>query len=327
MKCSIVYLDPVGAGGFRAPLRSDTLWGALCWAIRMVKDEKTLIEVLNNYAHNPDGAFYLSSAFPYETEEDGKMHFFPAPLRPANKPAEIEVNENYPEETKLDARNAKKIDKLPEFLPKSSFEYLIKGARTSYVAKKNPVYISRPMTHNTIDRLSGSTLKLNDSGQLFHTEEQYLKGENTGFYFLLKGNLEYVKPALRFLEHNGIGGDRSTGKGRYKISEPEDFEVDTPTDANAVMTLSLYHPIEEELIHWKKEHPLLNYQLEDRRGRTHLQSKYLNDQSLIYFKEGSVFPIINDYPVYGKNQLIDTHTAGFKMQRYGYGFMVNVKIQ
>lgn len=337
MDCSIVYLKPVGAGGYRAELRSDTLWAALCWALRSVYDESTLTEILKAYTSGVDSAaFYLSSAFPYLEEEGDKVCFFPAPLLPFRQSELLtDIESMSPEEIKLAVRKDKKRLKQQAYLTQSHFEYLISGREASWGPKEAPAVVGRPMTHNTISRLTGSTLTIKEneedeegSGQLFHTDEFYLKGENTGLFFLLKGNLEIVKPALRFIEHEGLGGDRSTGKGRFQVSEPEAFHLHTPSDANAIMSLSLYHPTEAELAQWPgPEKRLLNYKLESRLGRTHLQKQHLHDRPLLFFKEGSSFPKYqNGKSIYGLNAVTGKHAAGFDIQRYGYGFMVDVKI-
>lgn len=330
MKCHIVYLKPVGAGGFKAPLRSDTLWGTLCWAIRMVEDESTLEGLITTYdGENPEKAFYVSSAFIYRQGNKKKTHFLPAPLLPGRSKDPITSSPLSPFEIKSIVRKEKEREKLQTYLPQSHFEYIIGGEKNpdKNNQEKLPGLVNRPMTHNTIDRLIGSTLDLNGSGQLFHTDEQYLIGEDTGLFFLVSGNVDAIRPALRYLGNEGIGGDRSTGKGRFSISEPEEFEIKTPSEPNAQMTLSLYHPTSDELDYWSgNTDRVLNYNLEDRLGRTHLQKKYLHDKPLIFFKEGSVFPEMKDRAYFGKNEMVGTHDGGFQIRRYGYGFMIDVKI-
>jgi CRISPR-associated protein Csm4 len=345
MGCHIVYLKPVGAGGFKAELRSDTLWASLCWAIRSILGEAALEETLAAYESLDEAeAFYISSAFPYleekrdEEEVWDKVCFFPKPLQPYLESRPLDIEGLTPEEIKMEVRKAKRRDKRLAFLPKSQFEYLIRGNRDPIGAAAFPETISRPMTHNTIDRLSGSTLTIKENetdkegrGQLFHTDEFYLKNENTGLFFLLRGNLEKVKPALRYLEHEGLGGDRSIGKGRFEISEPEDFSISTPATPNALVNLSLYHPTEKELKNWlAQDRDLLNYRLENRLGRVHLQKEHLHDKAVLFFKEGSVFPLQaehkRDNSIYGRNVVTGKHSAGFDIRRYGHGFMINAKI-
>lgn len=329
MNCKIVYLKPAGAGGYKTALRSDTLWAAICWAIRSVFGESELEEILAAYeGKDPSKAFFLSSAFPYLETDGQKTCFFPPPFLPLKESIVVDTDKMAAEKIKLGVRRRKEHEKQPTFLTKPHFEYSIGNKKEPLEIKTAPSVISRPMTHNTIDRLTGSTRTINKSGQLFHTDEFYLKGENTGLFFLLQGNLDRVIPALRFLNYEGIGGDRSTGKGWFEISEPEDFSLQTPSDPNALMCLSLYHPKLEELRNFPvNQRRLLNYKLEDRLGRTQLQRNYLHDQPLFFFKEGSVFPLPKDaQSPFGQNVITGKHSAGFDIRRYGFGFMVNVKI-
>lgn len=339
MDCHIVYLKPMGAGGFKAELRSDTLWASLCWGIRSILGEAALEETLAAYdSLNDAETFFISSAFPYREEEGDKVCFFPKPFQPFRELTPLDIEGLTPEEIKMEVRKAKRRDKRLALLPKSQFEYLIRGNREPIGAPAFPETISRPMTHNTINRLSGSTLTIKENetdkegrGQLFHTDEFYLKNEDTGLFFLLRGNLEKVKPALRYLEHEGLAGDRSIGKGRFEISEPEMFSISTPTDSNALMSLSLYHPAEGELANWLgQDKRLLNYRLENRLGRVHMQKQHLHDKAVLFFKEGSVFPLSaghkHDNSIYGRNVITGKHSAGFDIHRYGHGFMINAKI-
>lgn len=330
MNCHIVYLKPVGAGGYKADLRSDTLWGALCWAIRALYGDEALTKVLASYSSEDKAdAFFLSSAFPWAEEDGDKVCFFPSPFLPM-KQAEVllDVETMTPNEVKNAVRRQKKVQKrISSFISRSHFEYIINGSSRTFPPKSSPTIINRPMTHNTIDRLKGSTLTLNDSGQLFHTEEKFIEGEHSGLFFLLKGNMEYVTPALRFLENEGIGGDRSNGKGRFEISAPEAFEIKTPEDANALVTLSVYHPAPNDLALWRQgDERLLNYRIEERLGRTQLQRQYLHDRVFMGFKEGSVFPGLNSSAFYGQNKITGKHSADFDIHRYGFGFMVEAKI-
>ncbi|MBK8652907.1 MAG: hypothetical protein IPN20_03035 [Haliscomenobacter sp.] len=325
----IVYLKPVGVGGFRGPIRSDTLWAALCWSIRMVFGEAKLEELLAAYSPNASEgkAFFLSSTFPFREEEGEITRFYPAPLLPARETIRIPDAGLTPEQVKLRAREEKNREKLQALLSENHLKYRIGISQDAMEDVPSPVLIERPMTHNRISRLTGSTLSIDESGQLFHMDEHYLKGAHTGLFFLLRGNMECVIPALRFLEHFGIGGDRSTGKGRFQISEPQPFSLGTPLEPNAVMSLSLFKPNPQEIVHWANNSSrLLNYRLEDRQGRKYLDSSYMHDEPLVFFREGSVFPSIQGLEEYGSNAKTGTHQAGFPIHRYGYGFMIQAKI-
>ncbi len=74
-----IYLKPRGA--FRAPPRSDTLFGLIAHAIRAVYGRASVERFLAPTFEEPAGTpLYVTSAFPYLETERGRLHFFPAPL-------------------------------------------------------------------------------------------------------------------------------------------------------------------------------------------------------------------------------------------------------
>ncbi len=335
MKCKIVYLLP--RSGYKAPLRSDSLWAALCWAIRMLHGNKELCELIKAYngESTTRAPFYISSAFPFLQVKNKRIPFLPRPFQPLR----IELPEaDAPfEQVIKQMREWKEVDKYA-FMDAGLFEYAYGGGLAPGKTFPEPEVTVRPMAHNTIDRLQGSTLSINNRGQLFHTEERFIRAEDeqakAGLYFLVKGTDDllsspecYLAGALRFLEHYGIGGDRSIGKGRFRI-DWEDLHLPEPADANALLNLSLYHPKNEELARIQSENsPLLQYKLESRRGWKNLQSREVKKDPVLYFTERSVFPLPEEpVDVFGCNQEVGEHVAGHTIYQYGYGFMVKIKI-
>ena len=71
---NVVYLKPKSL--FPTNLPSDTIFGAICVAIKEIYGEDELDSMLGlfNGKNNP---FVLSSAFPFVNGSDGKHHFFP----------------------------------------------------------------------------------------------------------------------------------------------------------------------------------------------------------------------------------------------------------
>ena len=67
----IVYLAPRAPFAKSVP-RSDTLFGGIAWAIRLLYDEKTLADLLDEFdraiAARQPPPFVLSSLFPYVPE-------------------------------------------------------------------------------------------------------------------------------------------------------------------------------------------------------------------------------------------------------------------
>lgn len=327
----IIYLEP--KSGFKALLRSDTLWGNICWAIRMVYGEEKLIEYIENQS------FSLSSTFPYSEINGTKMPFFPTPLIKGE-------TKSAPEGASYDELAAwmtqrKKDKKRNTLISKDLFEQLINGTiKIDDLNELNPVpsIKSEAVTRNKIDRLKGGTYKADgDAGQLFHVDEFHIIGKEEndekvkykyGLYFLAKGDTTLLEGALRFLQHSGIGGDRNVGKGVFDISI-EDFELKTPQNFNAVTNLSLFAPTVDEIKNFNdSKGSLLNYQVEVREGKLgFFNFKNVEKSPILYFKEASVFPVINQTLNYGQNQHAFTKVKlDFKVVQYGMGFMIPIYV-
>ncbi len=214
----IIYLIPLG--GFSTHLRSDTLWGMLCWGIRYLWGASELEQFIKACAGgNPE--FVISSTFPYKQHGRDKIPFFPNPLIHAGDGMTNDVEvalEHYRLRKKLksvawlsvDDFNAmlqghftmdKMLDRvLSEYqLKKQAFEDGIEFFPSGQtVHNAPPIFESFSVTHNTIDRLRGGTLSIADpeepdnrdlrSGQLFSCRRVFLDGCLQGIRY---GKTEY----------------------------------------------------------------------------------------------------------------------------------------
>jgi CRISPR type III-A-associated RAMP protein Csm4 len=137
---------------------------------------------------------------------------------------------------------------------------------------------------------------------------------------------------MRWLGHTGLGGDRNIGKGKFKF-HISDFQLPQPGEANALVTLSLFHPSRDthELDKFKGS-SFFNYILEERRGYfgAPRPGMYIKPPVMM-FKEGSVFPTI---PGQGKFGTLVRMTGkngqdigGHPVYHNGIGFMVKMKIR
>ena len=78
MQTYAVYLKPRAA--LVGEIHSDTLFGAICWALRMLYGASYLEEMLTDFGEYP--RFVLSSAFPYGYRDGVKVRFYARPLLP-----------------------------------------------------------------------------------------------------------------------------------------------------------------------------------------------------------------------------------------------------
>lgn len=347
MKCKIIFLKP--RGGFKTKLYSDTLWSTLCWGIRLLHGNDALEKFINQYEslEASKEVFFISSAFPYKVIDEKRVCYFPSPLKPIDESLDetgnfVEDKHSY-RKRKTQKKAAKELQSYGNYLVTIGAKQDSNELKATFICA--PKLEGEAITHNTINRTTGSTLTVlsdtgEQAGQLFHVEELQVvdkKGldegnvSETGLFFLAHGNTSYLEGVLRFLGHIGIGGDRSIGKGRFDISI-HDFELPEPDKPNVVTNLSLYRPTTQE-VGWMKQKThrfFVNYDTIYRKGKGgFLRQKPFEKQGLILFKEGATFPINSDFGenpiVWGTNTMVgqaDTHS----IWQYGYGFMVKMKI-
>ena len=313
-----VYLKPHST--YRTALRSDTLFGCVCWAIREVFSEARLEELLKQFASG-DPPFLLSSAFPFrDNESDGRTHFYPRPLLMPTK-LEIPNNED-------DAKQQKKFRKV-KWVSEENLGKFISGAwnEADYYNSdtwnaEGPGEKTVEVQHNTIDRLSGGTTP---SGNLYSLTEYAIS--DGGLFFLLDDEAEVVEGALGFLEHFGIGGDSSLGKGRFEIEVIDTDLPAAPEGADRFITLSLYAPRESEMATIRSDGAW--YNLVVRKGKVggpFLRVEDFWKKSLTMFAEGSTFPMTEQKP-FGHNPIVKGIEDGlpFNVQHYGYAFQIHIK--
>jgi len=354
---NIVYLKPHSS--FRNKLRSDTLWGALCWAMRMVDGNKKLEDFIKQYETAPP--IIISSCYPYKQIGRDKIPYFPKPILP-EKPLDLSDDISF-KKAKAALRKRKKRKKI-KLLSKEDYESFLKGNKiddnqVDELIEKQPIFKTETVTHNTINRITNSTDKITGwkkvkkketkkeqyepitAGQLFHIEEYFLKDpenptkaqDNVGLYFLVKGDIQLIEGALRYLEHTGIGGDRGTGKGHFEISH-QPFKLDVPQDGKNWTNLSLYHPTSKELNtveQDKEKEKNYYYKLETRQGYYgFINTKTIPKIPKMFFKEGSVFSEgINTMSYAGFNPIVlhkGTKGLDHDVYQYGTAFMVKMKI-
>lgn len=79
-----VYLKP--RASFKSSIGSDTLFGALCWAMRALNGEDELQEMLNKFKNSINSKapppFAISSAFPFIHHDGEKARLYPRPIIP-----------------------------------------------------------------------------------------------------------------------------------------------------------------------------------------------------------------------------------------------------
>lgn len=337
------YLYPQGS--FQTPLRSDTLWGMLCWGIRTLYGEKKLEEMLARAEEGkPD--FVMSSTFPFyavtEVENTVLHRFYPMPCNILAQEDEQSVSSN-PKEQLKHYRKRKDVKKV-NYLTESDFQSALNGQLhkknllVSSSAQVKPSVTSSVVTHNTIDRINLSTLdKLDDAGnsagQLFHNEEFFVRIKDkpnvqSGLFFLVEGRqeeIEMLEAVLRYYRHQGMGANSSAGKGVFRCETEEFNTLNSPVDSDVLMNLSLYHPKNDELDILDTASEKSAYLLETRGGKVGQYLLKRDKDKVPCFKEGSVFAFAKEKAHYGQ-VLKETHAnVNHSVYRNYFGFMIKMK--
>lgn len=351
----IAYLYPHST--FRGELRSDTLWGIICWGIRFLYGQEQLQTLLAEYGEGKF-PFIISSAFPFYEEEKGKQKlFFPRPYLPqkdAKNLAPLSRKEAIPK-----MKERKEIKDI-SYISEETLKALCAGLNSDQMQEKLkekkfvPTIKTDASTHNTLNRLTNGTLEKDGQGQLFHTDEKHVsvpkKEEDnkerkyrSGLFFLIRSENHWdkIQAVLRWLAHTGIGGDKNIGKGFFDM-ETSEWEAPTPTNAvkpNACMSLSLFMPTDDEisclnekirLVKEKKEPDFLNYQITFRKGfMGNGYPKSIEKKNLAAFVEGSVFPKREHEPCWAGGIKIAREKGGlidYPLYQNGCAFMIPITI-
>lgn len=285
-------------------IHSDTLFSAFCNSYLLLYGEAKLNELLNKFLDKPP--FLISSAFPFWND----ITFFPIPL---NQIPEL--------------KDLKKI----EFIEKDGFEKLINGAKIDNIWQKYKTIpyktsdgeIKKPYEIYTNPRIAIGRLSSTPGENYFQFSEVFYENE-AGLFFIVDFKEDIEKEffaVIRLMCDEGIGGDRTVGKGHFKIKKIEEIKFEINENLKHQINLSLYLPQDDEIPDLKDGY----YEIIERRG--YIYSPYcksLRKKSVRMFKEGSVFAkgkigkIVDITP-----EIFKTH----KVYRYGLALSLPCKIE
>ncbi len=266
MQSFCVTLKPLSA--FATPLKGDTLFGQLCWAIRNRLGETHLNQYLESYTKNQPFAV-VSDAFPHS--------YLPLPKLPS-------CFYQLPEGE--DRKAVKKLVWLPEAdLQKPLSEWLRHAIKPSAIASSisnktmgttnvgatpssrlNTTSLSEkhPHAHNTINRQANTT---GEGGFAPYGVEQewFVPGLLWTVYLLLdtdRLSMEDCQQCLKDIGNFGFGKDASIGLGKFEIVDFQVQPLPAQPNANACLTLA---PCAPQRLGFDSQHSY--YQLFTRFGR------------------------------------------------------------
>ncbi|ACX73081.1 CRISPR-associated RAMP protein, Csm4 family [Methanocaldococcus vulcanius M7] len=228
------FKTPIHVGDFNnlsgqeIPIHSDTIFGAICNALdRLGVDVKDFVK-----NHGED--FVISSGFPYVKDK----LYFPKPLN-VDKLISKKFNENANEET---YKKLKKFKKM-KFFDKKMFEAVINRDEEMIDSILDEIEDEEDYGYKIFDLPKVVLDRVTVDSQIYYLTMARFE-EDCGIYFLYRGNKKvfknYIEPAIRLLEDEGIGGKRSWGLGLFN-AKIEDFKLNVPKNGNYYLTLSLMY--------------------------------------------------------------------------------------
>ncbi|MEC4892640.1 MAG: type III-A CRISPR-associated RAMP protein Csm4 [Oscillatoria sp. PMC 1051.18] len=329
---SPVHFGETGIGIEEASerVRSDTLFSALISNYARLFGKDKVEDLLKDFQTSPP--FRHSSTFIYRYQEGKYIYYLPKPLV---------FPQGYDVENDLEfTKTYKKLTYLPlevwqrwyqgEGFTTGDRDELI--AETKKKAKKSDalqkagtfaygkVYKKHKLPKVAIDRNTRAT-------NFYHTgfvQFEYEANRHSGLYFLLKfthSNPELeneIQATLHFLGEEGLGGERSSGAGRFDVKWldlPQEWEnIIGFSQANSYSLISLFWelPLAANLFNNRGElHQSTVYEIKERGGwLASFSSGYqLRRKMVRMFSEGSVFPVSP------QGQLADVTPEKYKLHR------------
>jgi CRISPR-associated protein Csm4 len=259
-------------------IHSDTLYSAFFHGYRLLYGQGKLEKMLRLFLEDAP-PFLLSSAFPFW---DG-IRYLPIPKNQIAKD-----------------KQAKRV----AFIDNSSWSLLLMGESFTKILEKQDtnsiprsgdtsgfVEQKQPWIMADVPRVGLNRLSNHPGDRYFHCGEVHYR-DRSGLYFIADiRNQDFQKSfgaVWRLLADEGLGGDRTVGKGHFRYPETEEFSLEVPKDANGSVALSLYYPTTRERSGFRESF----YDLAERKGYIFSpDGQNLRRKTVTMFTEGSVFPL------------------------------------
>ncbi|MDH7515425.1 MAG: type III-A CRISPR-associated RAMP protein Csm4 [Bacteroidota bacterium] len=268
-------VDGFGLESCEPRLRSDALFGALCSAAAKLYGGASVGELMKS------GNILVSSCFPFVRD----VLFFPMPFA-------WRIHDGAVEYKRLKKAAYMSLGLLARVLNSSGKEVGLEeiSSESGFLFLESElkhddckgVYVTREIPRVVIDRVTNST-------ELFYFSETFFRSDS-GLYFLARTfdrqNAELLRTCIGFLADEGIGADRTCGKGLFTFEE-ETISIPEAVNGNSSLLLSLYIPASEEINSLLPKESY--YEIEERGGWvTSLGMQTLHRRRVRAFREGSV---------------------------------------
>ncbi|WP_045217328.1 type III-A CRISPR-associated RAMP protein Csm4 [Desulfonatronovibrio magnus] len=230
---SALHVDSKGTGSPETAqefIHSDTISAALCtcWG-NLYPDLKA------DFFSQPE--YIISSAFPYIRD----VLFFPIPkfrIWGESSLSEIKTYKsvNWISQKVLEMVLSGKIIERSEVFVNKQFAYTKNESQVEDLINCNPWILSERQRVN-VDRLGGQS----DAGTFFFAQQHF--HPECGLFFIAKtSNTKSLESVISFLGDTGIGADRNSGLGHFRVREKIALNIKLPEKYDGSLTLSLYNP-------------------------------------------------------------------------------------
>lgn len=217
--------------------QSDTIFGHLCWALRYLEGDDSLIQFLKQYEQGQP-PIIVSNGFPADLLPRPITALIPLPKR-----QKISVKQQ------IDDFKANKETGEVSLLTPQEFAQVIRGEEVLPSLKMEQLPSKRSTLKNQINRLTGTT---GAEGNLFEFEEtiwSYIEGDKLvdipiSIYIKIReGFVEQAERLFSFIATQGYGKRKSAGYGQISSHRFEEFPgFASPQDANGFVSLSNFVP-------------------------------------------------------------------------------------
>ncbi len=288
-------------------VHADTLFGAFCHGYGLLYGQAALAALLQRF-QTPEPPWAMSSAFPYWDD----TLYLPVPLCqiPTTKETKKVAYVGLADWCRLAAgETLEALGDQAALLPRPQLQ---------------PPH-DKPWTITDVPRVGLNRFTAHPDENFFYFGETWFHAR-AGLYFLFTvpdaQDDKRFQAVWRLLAHEGLGGDRSVGKGQFRSPEFASVDIPVPPASDHIVCLSLYYPGPEETMALDQGY----YELLDRRGYIFSPTRQsYRRRPVRLFAEGSVFPC----PPERRGVLVDVTPAGFDahpVYRYGLAFSLPCRL-
>lgn len=227
-------------GPLVSPLHSDTLFGAFCWSWLRRYGQESLEKEIVTPSLDGHPSVIFSNGFPHDA--------LPLPLGCYDLANDFSLISDKEERRTVYQRN-KKL-KGARYVSRAAFGRIRAGDWRGFTPElRGEIGTVTTTIHNMVSRDSGTVENLDGAGNLFASDRRFFALEDRfDLYFLSPLPVEQLSEVLTLMLSLGIGADKSTGCGVFRLeSLEEDQELAAPPEgADGFISLSNWLPARED---------------------------------------------------------------------------------